>query len=83
MSLNQTQVVLLENLATSHAKELGLTKFTVVIPVESLDYGFEFHPDYHEMVNTVEIHTTEGCSVLVVNANYEVIDNDWDGFLYD
>ena len=83
MSLNETQIGLVKTVAVRHAKSLGLTQFGIVIPQESLDWGFEFHPDYHEMVTTVEIHTTEGCIVLVVNANYDVVDNDWHVFSYD
>lgn len=76
MSLTQFQTGLLKTTAVRHAKSLGLTDFTVIIPVQSEDWGFEFHPDYHEVVNTVEIFTPDGdCLVLVVNDDFVVIDS--------
>jgi hypothetical protein len=82
MSLTQFQSGLLKTTAVRHAKSLGLKDFTVIIPFQSEDWGFEFHPDYHEVVNTVEIFTAEGCMVLVVNDDFVVIDSDWHVFSF-
>jgi hypothetical protein len=85
MPLSQMQLNLIQIKAEGFAYRQGLPLegFTVVIPQESQDWGWDFHPDYHEMVNTAEIHTTEGLYVLVINEDYEVINSDYSVHSYD
>jgi hypothetical protein len=83
MSITSQQLNTLKSVAEAFALGNRVHTYDVVIPWESQDLGWDFHPDYHEMVNTVEIHTTEGCFCLVVNEDYEVINSDYSVFSYD
>jgi hypothetical protein len=83
MSITSTEAELLRSIAKSFAMNNRMYNHEVVIPQQSYDWGWDFHPDYHEMVNTVEIHTTKGCCVLVVNDDYKVIDDHFMTFSYD
>lgn len=82
MSLEESQIALLRNEANGFAVNNHLSDYEFVIPQESQDWGFQFHPDYNEVVTEVEIHTTEGCFALVVNDDYEVINSDYSVFSY-
>ena len=81
MKLTSNQLALLKATAVLFALNMEYTE--IVIPQESQDWGWQFHPDYQFLVNTVEIHTTEGCHVLVVDENYTVVDSDYSVFSYD
>lgn len=82
MSLTIQQLDTLKSVAEAFALGNKVTNYDVVIPWESEDWGWDFHPDYQELVNTVEIHTTEGLFVLVVTEDYEVINSDYSVFSY-
>jgi len=75
MSLTLLQTGLVKTKAIGYALHNNINYTEVVIPQESQDWGFNFNPAYNEVVTEVEIHTTEGCVVLFVNDNYEVVDS--------
>jgi len=82
MSLTTENAFLLKFQGYKFAFEKGIDFTEVVVPQASLDFGFDFHPDQF-LVNTVEVHTTEGCWVVVVDENYEVVDSMLEAFSYD
>jgi hypothetical protein len=82
MSITSQQLNTLKSVAEAFALGNKVTNYDVVIPWESQDLGWDFHPDYQELVNTVEIYTAEGCFVLVVTEDYEVINSDWHVFSF-
>lgn len=82
MSLTTSQLDTLKSVAEAFALGNKVTNYDVVIPWESEDLGWDFHPDYQELVNTVEIFTAEGSFCLVVNEDYEVINSDYSVFSY-
>lgn len=72
--LNNRDITRLEVVASRHATTLGVGSWTVSVPAQSIDWGFEFHPDYNEVVTEVEIYTSEGCVVLFVSNAFSVVD---------
>ncbi len=82
MSLTLLQTGLVKTTAIGFAFGNKIDYTEIVIPQESQDWGFQFHPDYNEVVTEVEIHTTNGCLAVVVNADYEVVNSDWQVFSY-
>lgn len=74
MFLTETQIGLVKTSAVRHAKSLGLTQFKIVIPEESRDWGFNFHPAYNEVVTEAEIHSGETVIALFIKDNYDIVD---------
>lgn len=83
MSLTTENAALLKFQGYKFAFGKGIDFTEVVVPQASLDWGFDFHPDYQVLVNTVEVFTTEGCWVVVVDEDYEVVDSMFEIFCYD
>jgi hypothetical protein len=74
MSLNLLQTGLVKTAAIGYAFRKCINHTDIVIPQESQDWGFNFHPSYNEVVVEVEIHSPEAINVLFVNENYDIVD---------
>jgi hypothetical protein len=78
MNIDQMQLDLVKTKAEGFAYAVGFPfgEFEVVIPEESKDWGWNFRPEFNEVLIEAEIHSAEGCTVVYINENYEVVHNE-------